>query len=236
MARDISRMILAGAALLAGFNALPLRADLITNGSFETPVVPVGGYTDFLSGSTGITGWTVVGSGDVAIVSDTFSQECCTFPAEDGVQWVDLTGVNANSAEGVEQSVATTSGTQYTVTFWVGNIYDPGGIFGTTSSVKVLVGGIGGTSLGTFMNSSTTTETQVWEQFSTTFTASGSSTKIDFINADPGTDNSNGLDNVSVVANAAAGVPEPGTMWLAGAVLLCAGLVRRRETLRVSRK
>jgi hypothetical protein len=34
---------------------------LITNGSFESPVVPVGSFTNFASGSTGITGWTVVG-------------------------------------------------------------------------------------------------------------------------------------------------------------------------------
>jgi len=30
------------------------------------------------------------------------SQECCTFPAEDGTQWLDLTGLNTNSAEGVQ--------------------------------------------------------------------------------------------------------------------------------------
>jgi hypothetical protein len=154
------------------------------------------------------------------------SQECCTFPAEDGTQWLDLTGLNTNSAEGVQQVVTTTPGTQYTLSFWVGNIFDPGGIFGTTSTVKVLVGGIGGTLIDTATNSSTTTGTQTWEQFTTTFTATSSSTTLDFINADPGSDNSNGLDNV--VLNASAATPEPSTLVLLGAGLVGVGLLRKR--------
>jgi hypothetical protein len=228
MTRNLSGTIfLASAAVLASFTASPLRANLITNGSFEAVLVPVGSFTDYLNGSTGITGWTVVGGADVGIINGTFSQECCTFPAEDGNQWADLTGTNANSTEGLEQTIATTSGDQYTITFWIGNIYDPGGIFGTTSTVKVLTGGVSGTSLGTFTNSSTTLGTLIWQQFSTTFTATGSTTAIDFINEDPSTDNSDGLDNVSVNLTG-TGVPEPGTLWLAGAALVGLGFLRRK--------
>jgi Protein of unknown function (DUF642)/PEP-CTERM motif len=212
--------------MLASF--VPAKANLITNGSFETPVVPVGGFTNFPSGSTLITGWTVVGAaGGVSVVSGAFSQECCTFPAENGSQWLDLTGDGTNSIEGVEQTVATTVGTRYTLTFWVGNVFDPTGIFGTTSTVDVRLGGLSGTLLGAFTNSSTTMGTQVWEQFTTSFVAVGSSTTLDFLNADPPTDNSNGLDNIVLTASSA--VPEPGTLLLFGSGTLgLAGVLRRK--------
>jgi hypothetical protein len=207
--------LLVAAGLLATFGTLPLRADSIVNGSFESPVVPVGGFTNFASGSTGITGWTVIGAaGGVSIVSGTFSQNGISFPAENGTQWLDLTGDGTNSNEGVQQTFASTAGTQYTLSFWVGNVNNPGGIFGTTSTVDVL---LGGAPLITATNANTTTGTQTWDQFTTTFTATGSTSTLAFINGDPSLDNSNGLDNVAV--NASGGpspVPEPSTLLLLG--------------------
>jgi hypothetical protein len=212
---------------------VPAQANLITNGSFETPVVPAGSFTNFGSGSSLITGWTVVGPG-ASVIGGTFHQECCNFPAEDGVQWLDLTGDSLNAVEGVQQTVATTVGTEYNLSFWVGNIFDPNGIFGTTSTVNVRLGGLGGSLLGTFTNSSTTTGTQVWQQFTTSFTATGSSTTLDFLNADPGNDNSNGLDNIALTA-VATGVPEPGTLSLIGFGILGFGFIRRRITINARR-
>jgi hypothetical protein len=210
--------LLAVAGLLAIFGSLPLQADSITNGSFETPVGPVGAFVSFASGSTLIPGWTVVGAtGGVSIVSNTFTQNGILFPAENGNQWLDLTGNGINSNEGVEQTFATTSGAQYTLSFWVGNVNNPGGIFGTTSTVDVLLGGPKGTSLLTATNASTTTGILTWEQFTTTFTATGSTATLDFINGDPGADNSNGLDNVSVnLSGTTPTVPEPSTLLLLG--------------------
>jgi hypothetical protein len=69
-----------------------LGANLITNGSFEAPLVPVGSFTNFGGGSTAITGWTVVGV-DSAVTSGSFVQSCITFQAQQGFQWVDLAGV-----------------------------------------------------------------------------------------------------------------------------------------------
>jgi hypothetical protein len=216
--RTLLRMLtgLTAAAILATFGSLPLWANSITNGSFESPVVPVGGFDNFASGSTGITGWTVVGAaGGVSIVSGSFSQSGISFPAEDGAQWLDLTGDGTNSNEGVQQTFATISGTQYTVSFWVGNVNNPGGIFGTTSTVDVLLGGASGTTLLVATNANTTTGTQTWDEFSTTFTATGSTSTLDFINGDPSSDNSNGLDNISVNATGQTSpVPEPGTLSL----------------------
>lgn len=112
-------------------------------------------------------------------------------------------------SKGVKQTIATTPGATYDLSYFVGNVVNPGGIWGTTSTVNVWVNGAliqtatnigGGTTL-------------TWEQFSTSFVASSSSTVIEFLNGDPPTDNSNGLDNV-VVNKAAGAVPEASTLTM----------------------
>ena len=114
--------------------------NLIKNGSFEKPAVGPGSYQLFATGQT-FKHWTVVGaSGDVATVSGTFTQNGFSFPAKKGIQWLDLTGVS-NTPTGVQETITTTAGASYKLTFWIGNVYDPGGIFGTTSTVNVLVDG-----------------------------------------------------------------------------------------------
>jgi Protein of unknown function (DUF642)/PEP-CTERM motif len=223
----VVKRLLATAAVVAVWMAVggsPLRADMITNGSFEVPTVPVGGFTNFTNGSGAITGWTVVGP-QVSVVSNSYVSECCTFPAEDGLQWLDLTGDGSNrDTEGVEQTVATMQGTQYTLSFWVGNVYDPRGIYGTTSTADVY---INGTEVMAATNSNMTTGTQTWEQFNYMFTADGSSTTIEFLNGDPSNDNTNGLDNVTLNATGAA--PEPSSLLLFGAGLCGLGITFKRK-------
>jgi hypothetical protein len=171
-------------------------AGLTKNGSFEVPVVPVGGFQSFSNGQ-GFSGWKVVGApGNVAIVSGQFKQNGFSFPAKAGKQWLDLTGVS-QTATGVAQNFATTPGTAYTLTFWVGNVYDPQGIFGISSTVIVKVN-------GQRMYRATNSRgkgktTQVWEKFVTTITATSSKTTIAFINGDPSSDTNNGLDAITLV-------------------------------------
>jgi hypothetical protein len=152
------------------------------------------------------------------VVNGTFAQGCCVFAAQDGSQWLDLTGSGVNAVEGLKQNVATIPGIQYTLSFWVGNVFDPNGIFGTTSSVNVRTLGTGATSFGVFTNASTVAGIQTWQQFAFTFTAVSATTTLDFVNADPSSDNSNGLDNISFT------VPEPATPLLVGIGIVGLGL------------
>jgi len=218
----MQRILLTILVALAGVDA---RANLITNPSFETtsPVVAPGTFGIFTPGSTGVTGWTVVGNAgtDIGITSTTFAQSGISFVAEDGSNWVDLTGLNTNNdTEGLQQTIATNIGDSYTLTFWVGNVDSPGTGFGVTSTVNVLVNGA---SLGAATNNCTAcTTTLIWMQFSRTFTASSTSTTLTFLNGDPSNDNSNGLDNVSLLDNGpvTTATPEPSSIALLGMPLL----------------
>ena len=197
-----------------GGTALPLPVNLISNGDFEAPMVPDGGVLNFNSGDSGLTGWTVVGSAPftIALVSGAYISVGLNFPAEDGHQWLDLTGSGySTGTRGITQTVPTVAGVGYVLSFWVGNIFDPGGNFGTTSTVGVKINGI---SAGSFTNSAQATPTISWEPFSLTFTATASSTVIEFDNLDPPGDSSNGIDNVVLQQITA---PTLGTVISAGA-------------------
>lgn len=167
--------------------------NLLNNGSFETPSVPAGRLSNFTTGSSAITNWTVLGP-EAAVVDSKFTSFLIQFPARDGSQWLDLTGFLSSNAGGVEQTVVTVPGKAYQLSFAVGNVFDPRGLYGTTSSVDVTVNGM---SLGTFTNSCRTcTKILIWQTFNISFLASSLTSIIRFMNADPPTDNSNGLDNV----------------------------------------
>jgi len=213
-----------GAFFACTISSPSFASSLIANGGFETDVVPVGSYTSFGCGPT-ITSWTVLcpSGSEVAIVSGSFTQFGFSFPAQEGAQWLDLTGASSNAGEGVEQTVATSAGTVYDLSFWVGNVSNPGGPFGTTSTAEVDINGV---FAGLFSNSGGTT-TQTWQQFTLQILATGGSTTIAFFNRDFPSDNSNGLDNVSL--NAVSAVPEPATLLLLGSGTVALRLRRRRK-------
>ena len=142
--------------------------------------------------------WTVEGApGAVSVVSGAFAQNGITFPARKGKQWLDLSGSNSNSATGVAQTVATTPGVACTLSFYVGNVVDPNGVFGTTSTVNVLVDGAQVFSATNSMGQGQSK--QVWQKFTTTIMAASTQTTIAFINGDPSSDFTNGLDAVKLV-------------------------------------
>ncbi len=184
-----------GSAWNASDAVVPEVNPILQNGSFETPVVPSGSYTSYNTGQN-FSHWTVVGAaGNVSVVSDSFVYNGYNFPAGCGKQWLDLTGTS-QSKTGVLAHIQTVSGKTYAIAFEVGNAYDPTGNIGTSSTVFVYVNG-----KKIFSAKNTKgkgVKHQVWQKFSTQFTAQSTKASIKFLNGDPPTDTDNGLDCVAV--------------------------------------
>lgn len=80
----------------------------------------------------------------------------------------------------------------------MGNVYDPGGNLGTTSTVNVY---LNGKKFFHATNSKGKGAThQIWQRFQMTFTAKSNAATLAFMNGDPSTDTDNGLDCIGVVA------------------------------------
>lgn len=190
---------------LAAILATPAAANLIVNGSFETPVVPNAGFTNFPAGSTAITGWTVVGV-DSAVINKNFTQSGITFQSQDGNQFIDLAGITSNSnASGVTQTILTVVGQTYEVSFYVGSSTDAtSNHFFFPSTVDL---SIAGGARVHYTNPVGPTNMLNWQLFVAPFTATGTTTSITFLNGSASNNFESMLDNVVVNA-----VPEPRTI------------------------
>jgi hypothetical protein len=165
---------------------------LLLNCGFETPVATAGNFVLKALGET-LDGWTVVGaSGNVATLSTGFVSEGFFWPAQEQNQTLDLTGVT-NTATGVSQTVTTTLGSEYQLSFWLGNVVHSG-TYGTTSTVVVQVDGQEILRVTNADGAGTTS--LAWKQYALAFTAAATSTTIVFLNGDGAADHSNALDNV----------------------------------------
>lgn len=246
--RHFGASLFLGATLLV---APAAHANLIVNGNFEAPVLNslgndgrpqwdnycvVGGCDTGVNSVPGsvIPGWKVVGSAynlsgfgtgaHVSIVTGALTDGANAFPAVEGVsgQWLDLTGEVTGKRAGVEQTVSLVGGQAYVLSFYVGDIQ--GGVFGNQSRVDLY---LNGALIAPSFVHDTAATTLDWKLFTYEFTplASGN-VAFAFLNGDGQTgtiDNSNGLDQVSLVAK----VPEPGAMLLAVFALLAFGLAHR---------
>jgi hypothetical protein len=188
--------LLAGAALACGAAVSPAAGagpNLIQNGGFELPLVGVGSYQLYGTGQS-FPGWTVVGArGNVAPISGKYTSAGILFPAKAGRQWLDLTGLS-NTNTGVSQTVTTAPGASYQLTFAVGNVVQPGGAYGTSTTVNVWVNG----HLVLAAKNTQGGRTQSWKTFTLTVKATSAKTAIAFRNGDRHTDFSAGLDGVSL--------------------------------------
>lgn len=165
------------------------------NGSFETPLVPAGAFTNFPGGSTAITGWTVVGV-DSAVVSGTFTQSGILFRAQSGSQYVDLAGVTSNSqSSGVTQTVTTTIGQTYELRFHVGSAQGGGFFFPSTIDLRIDAG-----PRTSFTNPATPANQLDWREFSVSFVATSATTQIAFFNGGASNNFNSALDHATLEA------------------------------------
>jgi Protein of unknown function (DUF642) len=221
MASTKSRYFLSMAAVSALFAAAPMaRANLLTNGDFETGVTPPqtnGNQQTIPAGSTNITGWTATGGPGSDGIAWLANGNQFGVSSESGVDFLDLTGLRDTAPYfGVSQSIPTTIGQTYTLSFFIG-VDNSNGLF----TGPVGVSASAGATSQTFSNINPTGTGNIWTPESLNFTATGTSTAITLT----GTQGNQyiGLDNVSVVAT-----PEPASLALL--TLTAPLLLRRRRT------
>ncbi|WP_337174532.1 DUF642 domain-containing protein [Paludisphaera sp.] len=194
-------------------------ANLIQNGGFEDPTVGGGSYQTIGVGSGALPFWTIVGNpgNNVDLVQTAYSEDppngVSPFNAYEGLNSLDLTGNgNVGTAVGIQQSVATVVGRQYTLSFFVGRATPREGYTGFHAydgDATVDLSLDGGVTRLSFTNSNSTPGQIDWQAFSHTFTAIDTTTLISFYNGTPLIPPANfaGLDDVRLEA-----VPEPASV------------------------
>jgi hypothetical protein len=162
----------------------------------------------FLSGSSGLTGWTIGGT-DVYLLNSSFQSFGVTFNAHGGNQALDITGVGNSGANTISQTVSTVIGTTYALSFWLGNAQGvPSPVYGLPSSVSLSVTGLGNM---VFTNAAINVNGVNWALQSLLFTASSSNTTFTFTNITPVADTYAGLDDITLDV---AAVPDAGSSFL----------------------
>lgn len=200
-------------------------ANLVANGSFETPDIRAGGiYVLHTAGSTAITGWTVLGAPgeDIQHTPDSY----LGLQASDGHQWLDLTGVYGYDKGVRSDAFATTPGATYRVSFDIGN-YMPFG----RSTVGVSINGGAEQLFANTLLADNPKAPMNWATFGFDWIADGTAAQLAFLgraNGDLGNNAVIGLDNVGFEL-VKPPVPEPQTwaLLLAGLSLVAAGVRRR---------
>ena len=205
------------------------------------------GFHNGVAGNDNIAGWQLIGKGGVdsdgnpipgapatiMVLNASYTEPdgasglTLNFHPQDGLQSVDLTGEgNQGTTNGIKQSVTTTPGSVYDISFWLGHQYSaaPGYTLGPSSLALYIDGAL----VGTYDNSLNTFEDVTWSSFSYKFTAASPSTVVAFLNNTSAGNNYVGLDNVSLTS-----VPEPSSLiFLAVGMTLLASRVTRIQLRR----
>ncbi|MGZ5552794.1 MAG: VPDSG-CTERM sorting domain-containing protein [Chthoniobacterales bacterium] len=198
-------MAIVGAAVLFSVGSLSAQ-NLLTNPGFETPVLSPGGSAALAAGNTTLTGWTI-GGHDVYLLQNTYHEnpDNLTFNAHGGNNALDITGNGNTGADTISQTISTTVGARYLLSFWLGNAQGTttAHLYDLPSSVSV---SLTGQSSIAFTNAAITSGGINWVLETLAFTATSLSTTLTFTNITPAADNYAGLDDVILTA-----VPEAGT-------------------------
>ena len=202
MSQNAFKALFITAALSMGFSA---QANLLTNGSFESGAfVDQGGNTMSLApGSNVITGWTVV-TDTTAWIGPT---NPWTLSASDGSYFLDLTNYQAGAPfAGMSQTIATTPGATYSLSFDLGSSSP----YGLPDSITASAAGTS----QTFFSSAT--GVNQWKNMAMQFVATSATSTV-LLQGASGRDYI-GLDNVDVefVSGPGTGLPEPTTLVLLG--------------------
>jgi hypothetical protein len=191
-----------GAATVIGISAVPAVAgatpvNLIQNGNFN-PTTPTSVYETVSAGdSASIPGWTVVtpslyapSVGSVDVVSDDYWTNANSAPYS-----IDLAG-STGVPGGLSQSVTTTPGVEYSLSFWSAVNGDENPVRSHTMGVSV-----NGSPVDTVTAVGLGGRMMNWVQNTVTFTASSVTSTIEFDDTTAGdTDFGPTLDDVSLIA------------------------------------
>lgn len=186
--------IIVALTVIFGIRPLAQSQNLLENGSFETgPFVNQGGgFMLLAAGATNIAGWTVIS--DQLAWGRATNSDFIT-PAE-GIFFLDLQGPSLFGSPygGVAQSIATTNGQTYLLSFALGTQQAIANDRGPVSAMASAAG-----NSQTFNFAPTGSGVQ-WGQFGFYFVATNTSTTISIIGTLATGGAYIGLDNVSVVA------------------------------------
>jgi hypothetical protein len=228
----ISFLVVAALGAALALPPAPCRANLLTNGSFES--VPVATFVTVPAGGTAVTGWQVGGAA-VDLYSEVVFQAPPLDPANrafDGRQFIDLNGAPGPGM--VSQVFPTVRDGLYEVTFaYSRNIAAPDISPVVPSGAFVSVFGARPSPLlQFFFESDLTGPSLVWTPVTQLFRADSDSATITFASVDPaGLFGGILIDGASVTLVGGTAVPEPGGLLLAAVGLggLAVHFSRRRR-------
>jgi hypothetical protein len=198
-----SYALVAAIALFAYALANEARANLITNSGFDDVDGKFVDNTVTGGDVVAVGGWTISGNyGALWIPSGGLYGGLRPSPGNPSPFLVDLTGTaNSSPFDSVSQTIATTAGAHYTLTFDLGSAIQWGIQDDVTASA--------GSTSGSFTSTNPGNSNNFWDSETLSFVASGPSTLITLAGS---TGFSYiGVDNVSVVETSPGGGPEPST-------------------------
>jgi choice-of-anchor C domain-containing protein len=202
--------VAAAALFLAASSA---GAQIVTNGSFETPTAPPGSFSN--QSGTSLTGWTI-SVGNVDLIDNGFWQ------AFAGSQSIDM---NGSAPATLYQDIALTPGQTYRLGFAMAENFFGGP---ATKTMDVSIGSISAGSYS-FDNPAATTTNMGWQTHTFDFVANAPTMRLQFASTTSNCCWGPALDDVSVIQLSRVAAPEPASIALFGTGLVGLVMWRRRR-------